>query len=134
MQAGCCLHQAHQEKARERPLKEGREFPKEGRSKQRSLHVQRCGVSCHLPHLGDLDDCVMLRLRFGLELERPGVGSHQATEGPWLSVEAIRVICRRNLVPPLVVPEDPRAGWSQSPGRAEPPCDPSQVDKWKGVE
>lgn len=72
------------ERPHKQPLREEWTFPKEGGSRQRALQV--C-FSCHLPHPRALGDSMMLKLRVGHELERPGVGSYQATEGPWLNAE-----------------------------------------------
>lgn len=114
------------ERPHEQPLREEWTFPKEGSSRQRSLQV--C-FSCHLPHPRALGDSMVLKLRVGRELERPGVGSYQAIEGPWLNAETCGVT-REELGPSLLTLKT-AAGWSQSPGK--PHCDPSQADECKGV-
>ena len=72
------------ERPHKQPLREEWMFPKEGCSRQRALQVY---FSCHLLHPGALGDSMMLKLRLGHELERTGVGSFQAAEGPWLNAE-----------------------------------------------
>ena len=66
---GAVLTRHIRERPRKQPLREEWTFPKEGRSRQRALQV--C-FSCHLPHPGALGDSMMLKLRLGHELERPG--------------------------------------------------------------